>query len=517
MLVDSIALVNVPYGTGGESMRPLGLSYLGAYLTSHNISVEAFDFSDSTLPPETLVCKYSLSAFPIIGLSFYNINASLAYRMARCIKQINPKCHVIAGGPHASAAHNTIFTIHPEIDVVVRNEGEITLLELIQAISYEKPLSEVDGISYQHEGKCLSTTERGRINDLDQLPAPILRYRGSNTNQPQLFADRSAQKLKHSTALVTSRSCPYNCSFCAIILIGRQWRSCSPEKVVDDLIAIEKFEGVSYEHVYFFDANFFVDVKRTLSVAEALQRYRKGITFSFSTRVNQLVKAKDSLPILYDLGLRSVELGIESASPAALMRYSKDTKPEQNVEALCLLRQYRIQLGLDFIMFDAESTLEDLQLNLEFFEKNGLDSYIPWDHIFSYMTPYLGTKIRDRYESLLGQTFDEDTLPEPSSLIANNQVRAIFTELWKMREHIPSLTSALQETESRIDNAWNSDIARLKLNAVTFRRLPFIILRKLLEQAKAQQEIRLDHAMPRFFNDNNQPVNLEDILNYALQ
>src|SRR5690348_10418066 len=112
-----IALINVPYGTGGESMRPLGLSYLGSYLNAHQIKTRGFDFSDSSLSPETLVRKYSLDEFPLVGLSFYNVNAPLAYRMARCIKLANPKSLIVAGGPHASAAYTTMFKSHPEIDV----------------------------------------------------------------------------------------------------------------------------------------------------------------------------------------------------------------------------------------------------------------------------------------------------------------------------------------------------------------------------------------------------------------
>ena len=243
------------------------------------------------------------------------------------------------------------------------------------------------------------------------VSAPVFTYRSDSAAKPLRFYDRAERRVRAATALVTSRSCPFNCSFCAIILIGRKWRRASPAKVVADLAALETSAHERYEHVYFMDANFFVSAQRAVEIAEALQRFRPGMTFSFSTRVNQLLRGSQLLPELRRLGLRAVELGIESGSDAALQRFGKDTRAEQNAEAVARLRELGIHLILDFIMFDAEASLSDLTANLAFIEDNALDSYVPWDHLFSYMTPYLGTQIRSRYEELLNKHFDEDEYP----------------------------------------------------------------------------------------------------------
>jgi radical SAM superfamily enzyme YgiQ (UPF0313 family) len=515
---EEIALVNVPYGLNGErSMRPLGLAYLGAFLEAHDITAKGFDFSDCSQPLEDLVHRYHLFRFPVVGLSFYNINATLAYRMAKAIKKENRSCLVIGGGPHASATHTTLFEQHPEIDVVVRNEGEEALLEIMLALKQGKSLDGIRGIAYHINGQIVCGSDRDRIDDLDQLPAPVFDFESDRPEKPLVFFDRDSQEFKHATALVSSRSCPYSCSFCAIILIGRKWRKASPAKIVSDLKALERHNGTEYGHIYFLDANFFVNAKHTLEVAKALHAYRETLTFSFSTRVNQLIKGKALLPDLRNMGLRAVELGIESGSQAALDRFAKDTTPEQNYEAVQLLRENNLQLFLDFILFDAEADLDDIEANVRFVERSHLDSYVPWDHIFSYMTPYLGTEIRRHYEQLVGKPFGEDELPDPVELFQNDQVRSIFLELRNLQARLPKLADALYNTEEMVrrSDSWGPEAARHKLNAVTLRRLPFRVLRNLLSQAQRGDIIAYERALPTFIGEDGCSYSLDEFLSYC--
>ena len=512
-----IALVNVPYGnSGGQSMRPLGLSYLGAYLLARGIPARGYDFSDSRLTPEELVERYRLYDFPAVGLSFYNVNAQLAFRMARAIKDRNPRCWTIGGGPHASATYQTLFDRHPEIDLVVRKEGEESLREVLAALAEGRPLDDIAGVAWHREGRTSIGPDRDRLDDLDALPPPVFEFEREGDSKPLFYYDRETAEVKPAVALVTSRSCPYRCSFCAIILIGRAWRRASPEKVVADLRAIEEHDGAVYRHLYFLDANFFVDARRTVEVARALQEYRPGITFSFSTRVNQLVRGKKLLPELRRLGLRAVELGVESGSEAALLRFTKDTTPQQNEEALRLLQENGLQLFLDFIMFDAEAGLEDLEKNLLFLERNGLDTYVSWDHLFSHMTPYLGTAIRDHYEQSLGLHFEEDTLPEPTDLFRDPGVRDVFHEIHKLLPALGRLTNALFELEEKLDGEWGPETARRHLNAVTLRRLPFVTLRNLVGQARRGQPVSFERSLPAFADEAGNPYSMEEFLNHAL-
>jgi len=509
-----ITLINVPYQSeGGQVMKPLGLCYLASFLVSKGFSVVGLDFSYSKLSPGQLVDKFKLYDFPIVGLSFYNINAAVAYQIAQEIKSINPSVIIVAGGPHVSALYDTLFKSHPEMDIVVKNEGELTTEELIVAIKEKSDLREVKGISYHIKGEIFVNEPRERISNLDQIPAPTFKFETDNEPEEHFFYDSISGELKLATALVTSRSCPYNCSFCAIILIGRQWRKCSPLKIVDDLTRVETVDAKRYNHIYFLDANFFVSVKRTVEVAKELRRYNPKITFSFSTRANQLIKGKEYIRELADLGLRAVEVGIESGSDKALIRYAKDTTVEQNYEAIRLLQDNGIQLFLDFIMFDAETDIDDLEKNIIFLENSNLDTYVPWSHLFSYMTPYLGTGIRKRYESILDRKFDEDYLPTPESLFLNHQVKQIFMELNKFKPTIRYLKDILNLFESNIQTEkFTYELARLKLNYLEIRRIPFVIFKKLIFQAKNGDEINIETVLPVFYTNTGKKIPLKEFL-----
>jgi len=508
-------------------MRPLGLAYISAYLHSRGRDVDTYDFSDSLTAPDELVRRFDLAHYRVVGLSFYNVNALLAFSMAQAIKEENPRCVVVAGGPHATAADVSMLRRHPEIDVVVRNEGEVTFLELVNAILRGDRFTGIQGLSYRAnlgEPDVICEPDRARIDNLDELPAPIVTFRGDQPEVPLVFPEdpepylKRAGRTRDAVAMITSRSCPYNCSFCAIIIIGRQWRAASAEKVAADFAELDKAAGNRYQHVYFLDANFFVNARRAVRIGEALQRTKPGVTFSFATRANQVIKGKTHLERLRELGLRSIEIGIESASPQALERYAKDVTPEQNEEALEILRSLGIKLGLDFIMFDAESTITDLRLNLEFFERNGLDTYVPWESIFTYMTPYLGTPIRTHYEQLLARKFDEDILPDPASLIIDPIVRQIFNESHKLCSTVPMMQRAVETLEQRcLEEPWSRETARMMLNAATLRRFYFCTLYNLVDAAETGRTIRLEDALPRLTRDDGALVNLREVIDYALQ
>jgi radical SAM superfamily enzyme YgiQ (UPF0313 family) len=527
------AIVNVPYGGTEGSMRPLGPAFVVAYARAAGHLVDAYDFSDSRTCPKQLVRNFDLGSYDIVGLSFYNQNALTAYEMATEIKRLNVSTLVVAGGPHASACDERMLRSHPDIDVVVRNEGEETFEELLRARRAGLPIAGILGTTVRTKPADqsvapipLSTAtrtvpvysqdavssvvnesavrwsfvrapDRPRIADLNTLPAPIVEFISDGPATAMVFPVAPG-RMRRATAIVTSRSCPYGCNFCAIISIGRQWRAASPEKVVADFLAQDQANNGALEHVYFLDANFFVNAKRAIEIARLLQARKPGVTFSFATRVNQVIQHEDAIRKMAGLGLAMVELGVESASPQALERFAKDVSPTENDRALDILAECGIKLGLDFIMFDAEGSLDDLALNLAFFKRHDLDLHVPWESYFNYMTPYLATGIRSRYEQLAGASFDDDVLPNPSTLIQDSRVRRIFDEYHRLCDEVPSMLRMLDALEAASLESTLSDRerARLHLNAAAIRRFYYVTLTRLLAQARAGDNISLETAMP---------------------
>jgi radical SAM superfamily enzyme YgiQ (UPF0313 family) len=528
-------------------MRPIGLASIGAFLRMHGIPADGYDFSDSGSSPEALADHFSLHKYAVLGISFYNMNALLAYRLAQAVKVRNPYCLIVAGGPHATAADQHIIKNHPEIDVVVRNEGEETFHELVDAAAAFRSFEGIKGITHRTPRKrsresvdhsATSTlvsalqqdsyivaveADRERIADLDKLPAPLFDFISEAGEAPVVFPEdpephlNRAGRTRNAVPMVTSRSCPYDCNFCAIIMIGRQWRAASPEKVAQDFLELDARSGGKYEHIYFLDANFFVNARRAVAIAEALQGAKPGTTFSFATRANQVVKGRPYLQRLRDLGLRSVEIGIESGSDAALVRFAKDVTAAQNGEALTILRELGIKLGLDFIMFDAEASVGDLRQNLEFFAGYDLDIHIPWESYFNYMTPYLGTAIRGHYERLLGTTFPIDTLPEPRTLILDPGTRRIFDEFHRLCSTVGDMATAVTTLETVcLEPLSERERARRLMNAVSLRRYYFTTLSNLVSAAERGERVCLEDAIPRFRRDDGSDVSLAEVIGHAL-
>jgi radical SAM superfamily enzyme YgiQ (UPF0313 family) len=276
-----------------------------------------------------------------------------------------------------------------------------------------------------------------------------------------------------------------------VIFIGREWRPRSVISVMDEIAEMERHYGVEYGHVYFSDANFFVDYRRALEVGHALQSYREGMTYSFSSRVNQIVRARSQVGDLRASGCTFVEMGVESASPAVLRRLGKGTKPQDNVNAVRLLRRAGIDIELDFIMYDPETTVEDLVLNSAFLRDNGFYDYVPHSPLYTALILYAGAPITNYYEELFGTSFDPDVIPDTAALFVHPEVRQIYhanTEY--RRKYGEAVTTEMRALENAIRVGFRSVDAGRVVRSARYARL--------LQRAQLQA-VALRHAPYRFF------------------
>lgn len=283
------------------------------------------------------------------------------------------------------------------------------------------------------DGGLLVNPDRAFIPDLDQIPFPDADFT-SHSGYPDLtYYDEVQGRLKAALTICSSRSCPYNCSFCGVLTIGRMYRSREAEKIVAELLYFRERHGVKYQHVYFSDANFFVSPSRAVEVAEALRDADPDISFSFGTRVNQVLKAAEVLPRLKECGLRFIELGIESASEPVLQRLAKHVTTEVNIAAVRLLGRLGIEISLDFIMLDPATTLTDIRANVEFLWEAGFYDHVPHDHLHTALVLYEGTPIRSFYAERLGVEFDPDDLPNPFDMFEVPEVQRFSNALRSFR------------------------------------------------------------------------------------
>ncbi len=408
-----VALVTPPFREAGvvgttRSMRavinlipPLGLAYLAAVLESQGIDVRITDGSRGLTLSE-VVGELKAYTPNIVGISCTTPTFLDAIELAGSVRQALPQATIVLGGAHVTAIPQEAM-LEEVFDVGVIGEGEITFLDLVRAIEDKGSLGkvdlkEIDGLAFRRDGQVVRTTPRERVKDLDRLPHPARHL------LPPLSAYRptpaSYRKLPLAV-MMTSRGCPYGCTFCDRGVFGNYVRGHSPEYVLDEVE--ELLDRYGAREIRFFDDTFTINPKRVVRICEMILERRLRFPWTCLTRVNTV--DKDLLRLMKGAGCWQVLYGLESGDPGMLKRLNKGSSVEQNTLAV----QWALEVGLgvrgDFIIGTPGETMESLENTLAFTKRIKLD----YAH-FNKFVPYPGTEL---YERLLGEGYQFDSRKLP--------------------------------------------------------------------------------------------------------
>ncbi len=238
------------------------------------------------------------------------------------------------------------------VDHVVVGEPEQTLVELAKNLDRA---SGIKGLASRVKGEAVFFGARPRIESVEGA-----------------FPLRPFIESEDTVSVLASRGCYNNCSFCLIPTLDygkSSWRGRSPENIV---LEISGLLALGKRDFYFVDPNFIGPGKagRDRAVELARRLAELGITFGMETRANDL--SPGLVRELAGAGLNRLLLGVESCRPDVLKRIGKHTSAADNERAVSAVREAGIEPEIGFIMFDAESSLEDISINLGFLERNGL-------------------------------------------------------------------------------------------------------------------------------------------------
>ncbi len=239
---------------------PLGLAYLAAMSEERGDSVRVLDMEVDDTPLQQVVREH---APDVIGITANTMQIESAWRVAQGLKQTT-RATIVLGGPHPTflAAESVE---RPEIDVVVRGEGELTWVDLCAHLEKGESLQDVKGITYERDGQVVSNAERPVIDAVDSLPFPayhLFRMDRYTNLQPTLDDIEGA-----SYPILTSRGCPYRCTYCSQIL-PRRWRARSAENVVAEWRWLVRELGA--REIGVLDDSFNIDRQRALDICELI-------------------------------------------------------------------------------------------------------------------------------------------------------------------------------------------------------------------------------------------------------
>jgi radical SAM superfamily enzyme YgiQ (UPF0313 family) len=376
-----VVLFYPPYD-GPPLGAPLSLLCLASPLLQAGFDVKLVD--DLIAPDyEQAILRETADAL-CLGISVLTgPHIGAAIRVARAVKKLRPELPIVMGGWHASLA--TEQTLHEDfVDAVVRGQGELTLLELVQRIADGKDWSGVRGLSFKIGEKIHHEPERPVAN-INELPAPAY-----HLSDPGVYAAASGVR---QLAYTSSVGCPYQCNYCTDqVFYKRRFNAYRVERVVNNLA--ELVPRYHIEHVPFFDSNFLVDRKRAVAIARGIIDSQTKFQWDFQTSTDFLATMSDEdVCLLAESGVHHIGFGTESAAPEVLHLMNKRFQHvEQMVETARKTDRAGIHVVFNIILGYPGETEAHRQQTFRFMSDIAREY---WNVSFSpnIFTPYPGIPI----------------------------------------------------------------------------------------------------------------------------
>lgn len=346
-LSDSLPETNI---TG--TFPSLGLGYLASMLRQAGHAVAYFDEQVSGTSAKTLCRAAHGFGADMVLLSSTTPLWPKTAAIAGLIKRVSSRIAVGVGGPHVSLYPLETVSC-PDIDFAVFGEGEETILEIARALESGTGLHGIKGCVYRDGARPVSNPAREPIADLDSIPFPA-----ADLLQPRKYVAFSVGYPFFP--MVTSRGCPFSCSFCYQSHLG-PFRSRSAENVVAEMDLLVRVHGV--REIIMFDETFAVDEARVLRMAELMEKEKLRCGLDVRTRISLLNEGL--LTALKRAGCRRLHLGIESGNDDVLARMNKGISVGEIREKIGLARKIGFELRGYFMLAFPGETPQTIQQTVE--------------------------------------------------------------------------------------------------------------------------------------------------------
>ncbi len=361
---------------------PLGLAYMAAVLEQNNFEVKIIDCPVCQIDHEKLKAELASYNPDIVGIGSMTPTIVSALKSAQVAKEACPDTKVVMGGPHATFADKDILTNEKAVDFIVRGEGEETIVELAQQAPSMQRIGDIKGISFRKDKEIIQTPTRPFIQDLDALPRPAYKY-----------VPMQKYRITGKTLLpiITSRGCPFQCSFCvASQMFGQRFRMRSPKNVLEEIEWLRDEYGA--EGIAFQDDTLTFDKKRATEICDGIIERKINLPWGCGTRAD--VVTKEVLAKMAKAHCNETMFGIESGCQRMRAVLKKGVTNEQCWNAVTWAKEAGMFVTVSVILGYPGETKESLQETLDFARK-----LEPDDVWLCHATPYPGTCLRELVKS----------------------------------------------------------------------------------------------------------------------
>ena len=386
-----------------QDQENLGIGYLSSILSHRGYETDVIDIRSER---EHIINRIQESNPLIVGFSLiFQCHAPMFRDLAKSLRGNGVESHFTMGGHFPSLRYYDVLNLMPEINSVVRFEGEYTICDLANCLKTGEDWRKINGIAYRANGKPLSNKLRPMISDLDVLPFPTRR------RQEEFIC----MGINYATILA-SRGCIRNCSFCSVRKFyttppGKIRRTRSPKNVVNEI----KYLHSQYRSkIFLFQDDDFIlpgEIGRKW-IKEYIHELERNelddtIIWKISCRPDEV--DEDLLNYMKRAGLFLVYLGLESGNETGLEVLNKEIGIEDSIRAVNLLKTLGINYEFGFMLFDPSSTFESVRENIRFLRRICGDGSSPI--VLTKMLPLADTPIEKSLSAegrLKGSVFTPD-------------------------------------------------------------------------------------------------------------
>ncbi len=404
----------------------LGLAYIAAVLERDGFDVQVLDAAAENLSLDGVVERIRAFSPSLIGAGGQTpVTRRSMTIFARTKEEISQDIVTVAGGPHFSFADSEAFAECPQLDVIVRGEGEETMRRLCKRVAAGEPVDDLRGISWRNaQGEIVRNPDRPPIADIDSIPFPAW----------HLFpVDKYHWVGNKLLGISSSRGCPYCCPYCITWKMHRGVRRRDPARIVEEMVWAK--ENFGHDTFFFQDDASFLVREQLEGFLDELERCGQTLYWYYETREDVFLSFRDLWNRMKRNGLFKIVFGLESPDPDRREQFGKQGYDRHTVESMMLTLEKELDIMVSvYLLFGLpEDTEESLDAVLAY-ARHLYPDYCSFV-VGSLAVPFPGTdKFIELKEKDLISSYDWDDYGFGSSVIRSSippeKLQEVFSGFW---------------------------------------------------------------------------------------
>lgn len=367
----------------GPKCPNLGMGFIAAVIEKMGINVKILDCFGLELTKEETFDEIENHHPNILLIGAVTSNFNISMELFKKAKECNPAVVTVIGGPHVTVNPESAFAEKGVVDFAVLGEAEETIVELLNHVKKKSdlPRDQIKGLMYIGEnGVKVKTEKRGVVKFLDKIPMPA--YHMFPMEKYHSYGWFNLGR-KFST-MITSRGCPFKCTFCQSSQQAQFWRQRSAENVFKEIKLL--YEQYGIRHIYFQDDEFCVNHQRVIDICNKIRESKMDLVWECLTRVNHV--DDELLSAMASGGCKTILFGVETGYDEGFKKINKPITREMVVNAVRIAQKYGIMTRVTFIMGFPWEGKEEMRQTIDFAKEVNADLTY-----FNVLNPYPETSI----------------------------------------------------------------------------------------------------------------------------